>query len=844
MSMGWANLKLDGWASMSLDEWSTLPAFGTAVSPRPMTIAKAGVQDGFLDFAFVDAIPSGATTGDLVLLDRGAFIFRLDLLQIPSLGGLAWKFGVAYEQQLDTDYLRSDDVLGPGFDFPQNSAIESYLTTTTQIALITANRMLFKFPTGAGGESVAGTLTRFNGGAREIYKLTNSIGCTTLFYGLDPLTLAPGRTFQIADRCGNTMLYEWETHSVSGRSPIARLTKVTDGYGREVQYSYASTDPSDPQIVKDGYRLTSVTDFMGRVVRLQYDPDGRLAAVVGPSITNVAGSNTFPNGTAHVFAYDSKGRMTKVWFPNECESYVGYDQKVDVDAVVALATPRYLATYGTGTDNRVATLRVGDGAGVGGTYGFAYASVAVTNPFDPGDPIVGQTTVTDRKEHVTVVQFNAAGMPVSNSVHVGTPRKLDISGGPNPTEYLTQTAYNEDNQPVAIQKPEGDTIAFEYDTGDVGTFTYLRHRGLLKSQTHTPGSRGGSGPSGNVQDQLTVRHFYEPIFNQLCATIETRGNPITAGGDYFTPQNGGTTPTNADRSRYTTINYFDYQKNTDATIKGDTTLQTVLGLDATHIQGLLDHANSEMTNTSGTGGIPSGFPRDLGNINGDGSSAMLGRLIKTKLPTTKLPDGASQDRAEIFTSNLRGQMTTHTDSEGNVTAIVRHPYKKPDGVNTTPGQTLAKQYGWTSEVHTDVNPSSVGGLVVDIGTFTLMISRDSAIQPSTGFLNLVSKTPTYDPLGNPTTQIDPRNSTTTTARTELGEAYRVTGPDHEAGKPSLIREFQFDANRNVVRDDTQDIIVSLGEDNHFSLIVSGTTANLPTTSGSGGPTRSGWFVNE
>jgi hypothetical protein len=111
--------------------------------------------------------------------------------------------------------------------------------------------------------------------------------------------------------------------------------------------------------------------------------------------------------------------------------------------------------------------------------------------------------------------------------------------------------------------------------------------------------------------------FHDPIFNQQCAVIERRGNPID-GDTYFAPQNGGTTPTDADRSRFATIIYFDYQKNMDSTITG-TPLQTLLALSSTSIQALLDFVSAQMTAIDGTGGIPLGFQRSLGDINGDGT---------------------------------------------------------------------------------------------------------------------------------------------------------------------------------------------------------------------------------
>jgi|GEM_PF-4549103 len=118
--------------------------------------------------------------------------------------------------------------------------------------------------------------------------------------------------------------------------------------------------------------------------------------------------------------------------------------------------------------------------------------------------------------------------------------------------------------------PEGNSVEYTYENGTVpglGTPNnfYAQRVGLLLTETHLPGnnynvpfSRAGSGG----QNMLTRRYFYDPIFNQQCAFIEERGNPIAVNSGvnvYYTPQNGIAAPTDANRSAYATITYFEYQ---------------------------------------------------------------------------------------------------------------------------------------------------------------------------------------------------------------------------------------------------------------------------------------------
>ena len=200
------------------------------------------------------------------------------------------------------------------------------------------------------------------------------------------------------------------------------------------------------------------------------------------------------------------------------------------------------------------------------------------------------------------------------------------------------------------------------------------------------------------------------------------GNPIDTSDTYFTPQNGGTTPTDADCSRYATIYTFDYQKDDVGTVSGDSKLQNLLGLNSTQIQTLIAYVNSQMTATDGTGGIPTGFPLNLGDINGDGTgngassglpdATHLGNVIQITRPAVLMVDGTTQDRIELFTVNLLGQRTTATDPEGNLTVTTRYPENDPEGTGQNISPTLStQQYGLVREIHRDANPDDVMSLV-------------------------------------------------------------------------------------------------------------------------------------
>jgi hypothetical protein len=274
--------------------------------------------------------------------------------------------------------------------------------------------------------------------------------------------------------------------------------------------------------------------------------------------------------------------------------------------------------------------------------------------------------------------------------------------------YVTWTQYNQQNQPLVQVKPQGNSVQYTYENGNISGLPYYNRRvGLLLSRTALPGNTIGIPSSGGSsgQTQLTELFFHEPIFNQQCAMIERRGNPIDGSGDYFTPQNGGTTPTDADRSRYATLTYFDYQKDIETAVTGDTTLQAALALTATQIQTVITFVSGQMSATGGTGGIPAGFPLNLGDINGEGtgngassglpSATHMGNVVMTQSPAVTLVGSSTpnQVRQELFTTNAAGQTTTHTDPEGNLTVYVRYPFNDPEGNGGATDPDLSEKRG-------------------------------------------------------------------------------------------------------------------------------------------------------
>ncbi|WP_093281801.1 RHS repeat-associated core domain-containing protein [Verrucomicrobium sp. GAS474] len=825
--------------------------------------------------------PASDATSNSVELATGRFVFEQELLSLSGVGSGSWSFGLNYKSN-----YAIDSILGKNFAYPQYLHLERLSTveglTNMQLVTNQLTRAIF-IDNGDGtysspaGNNTGGVLTY----ADEVFTLTASDGSVTKFMGLYYGT--EGCPFSMVDRYGNSQTLSWSFfYDLSGHY-VPQLLSVTDAYERVITYTYH--DSGTP----GAGRLKQITDFLGRQLDFQYDSGSRLVAVVTPSILKAAPGNTFPGGTAYVFQYDSgnadperRDDLIRIWYPNQTQPYLDVETRtVNVQAVYQNATPRYQVTYGQDPTNvdtygKVLTETVGDPQnGVGGTALFNYTTTDLpSNLIDPSAPITSRTTHTDRNGNLTIYDFNAYW--TTSRLEVQTNRgknSLEITPPtlpPNASPYVTWTKFTAQNQPSLIVYPEGNSVAYTYETGVIPGFSspYVARRGLLLSETRLPGNTLGiphrSGSNG--QTELTKRYFYDPLFNQLCATIEERGNPIDGSSTYFTPQNGGTTPTNSDRSRYATIQTFDYQKNQLATVTGNAGLQALLGLDATQIAALITYVDTQMKATDGTGGLPGGFPLNLGDINGDGTgdgassglpaAPLLGNVLRTVHPPVLLVGGTTQNRVELFTVNLRGQTTTATDPEGNLTVTVRYPENDPDGdgLNIAPGLTT-RQYGLVREVHVDADPDQVMSL---LGASADLVAFTSGLIPRTNtpgiYQDLITRyegssgcaTCAYDAMGNALNETDPRGFTTVYDRNELGAIYRTTSPE-----PYAFRvETYYDANRNVIRVDTEDrqplydsIDPTSSGYGHFSPTGSGATAHVPMTSGPGGALRPGWFSN-
>lgn len=859
-----------------------------------------------------------------VLLYSGRLNLSYPLLSVPGASNTgSVNFGITYlsDSELDGPF-------GPGWTHSYDVSLVELADGSIQLNS-GATRQIFEWDPvtesyvsdcsqatydydGTCVNNTASVLIVMNKGTdNEYFLLTSPDGTQTTFTGFHENESTPGRPTSIASRYAeNKLTLSWKV-----LCDEVALESIKDDYDREWSFDYECCC-EDKKL-----RMSNIKDPTDREVTFTFTDQGHLAGVTFPSIREGAEDNQFPNGTAVAFKTDEKNKrpemrknIVEVFAPNQATRYIIPEtRQIDIDTLFGRSccgnnenvpegdpsitsgspVPRTTVAYGqdpTDVDqyNKVVQITKGDvSSDVGGTSDIMYTTADLpTNLIDPSDPIVCRTIVTDRNDNQSIYDFNESCMPVHTEV-LSTRNKSSLEPG----SFTTWVKYNGNNQPVETVNPAGDSIVNEYESGDVSGFSlYPRRRGFLLRSTHKAGNDIGvpSRTGSNGQTELTTRFFYEPLFGELVAAIEERGNPIDDLGTYFTPQNGGSTPTDTDRSRYATINFFDYQKDTTDTVKNDPTLHALLFPDETavvaaaKIVALIDHVNQQMID----GGLPNGFKMGLGDINGDGTgngdgsdqpvvgaseATHLGNLVKIQHPTVRqlIPsDGVApwewsdQSRVELYTVNNRGQVTSHTDPEGNVHVTMRYPENDPEGDgDLVVANSSNKQYGRVREKHVDVNPFDVMSLVGISGDLvdflTDVFPRNARTNSKDVYQNLVTRyeggsaggncsSCAYDPLGNPLAKTDPRGFTWQFDRNELGEIYRTIAP---APYEYKVESF-FDANRNVIRVDTEDKVVAFKSNDpgsadysKFTPTGAGNIANIPSKPGAGGGVRPGWFTD-
>lgn len=652
---------------------------------------------------------------DDIQLNSGQFYLYMTDLVIPG-RGLDYRFEREYRSQIEYD-----GPLGFNWDHNYNMRLNQELdgggTPTGNMFLVTGlgrKEFYVKNPDGSF-TSPAGKYDKLTKNPDGTFVLRDKDG-KKYFFSAVRVPINRAFLFAIEDRNHNRLSF---TYNAGGQ-----LTQVTDTLGRPIQYVYNA----------DG-TLDHITDFFNRTVSFEYDANGNLDSVTSPAVPlgSTSTGNDFPNGKTQKYTYlssadpdlnhnllsttyanetalepDGPAALTNVYGTNPAKPY-------EFDKVIS-------QTFG-GLNEAAASLGLPP---AGGTITYFYEELNPGgNPSDLDLPR-NRTTVIDRVGNVAVYEQNILGAHVSYKEYTGrvnptldraTLETLIPSNNPSfppiaklrpedPAFFETTYEYNSDGELVRTVSPEGNSIQEIFDRTNPDRF----QQGNLIEVHRSAGPRGGDG-SGSAIDDIVVKYIYEPVFNQIRYATDPRGfdpdfvppvNPTDAGiaGIDF-DLNGTVSAAERRRTRYTTVNTFDYQEGTIGDINSLFTAESVPSTPAL-VADLSLGDNSTV------------------DVNGDGvSNQQTGNAIRAEPPVVQLESGGTQTISTLLAYNSRGQILYRIDPDGSKDEFKYYPASNPHGgSNASPdADTIGELGGYLGrEIKDTTSSDNSDGVALNIST--------------------------------------------------------------------------------------------------------------------------------
>lgn len=536
-----------------------------------------------------------------------------------------------------------------------------------------------------------------------------------------------------------------------------RLSTITDTVGRQIRLTYNSagslttlTDPTGRTVVytpSAGKTLLGVTDTLGQTRTYTYDTRQNLLTVTDPP---APGAPAGTIGHRVAFTYDAQDRATSSTGTGDADRItLAYGMRVT--HVTDARGQRTSYTYDS--DRRV--TRTADPT-----------RSATTSTWDVNGR---RTSSTDALGNTTRWTYDAVG----NITRVELPR-ADASETTGPV--LTASFVPGTSRPTTTTTPDGTTTYSYDDTGNLtsvtdprghtSTATYDEH-GLLLSSTDARGSAAST-----LNDGVT-RHEYDERGNRV-ATVDRAGGqwswtyddadrPVTA-----TDPNGNTTDTAYDaRDRVTSITH------PASTPDGDRA-STTLTYDAL---GQLASITDENGHTSTV------TADHRGNVTGLTSALQQSRTRTFDAAGLLSEEVATDGSRHRYVSDSRRLLTSYTlpAVPGQPDAVVGYDF---DAAHRLAGST--DELGRDTTFDLD-GRGQVSG-VVDAADGITAVGYDWAGRVTrTTDPGGRSRTYTYDPVGNLLTSTDPLGGTTRYAYDDNSNRISRTDPD------GRVTDYTYDA---------------------------------------------------
>jgi RHS repeat-associated protein len=226
------------------------------------------------------------------------------------------------------------------------------------------------------------------------------------------------------------------------------LTSITDKNGNNITFTYDSNGllplygpskffheeefggPSDGRdLIAMAYKLTKITDDLGRDINLYYDANGLLTDI-----------NDFAGRNWHYFYDPCTNDLTSVEDPYGNETTYGYSSS-STHNLLTITDPNgqtYINNY-YDVNDKVYQQDYGYG-----TYTFDYNDDANT------------ATITDREGYVTEMLYSDSGQVLSETIYTSNPAD-------EPNSYTTQYSYNSNLEIIQTLFPAGNCIYYTYN---------------------------------------------------------------------------------------------------------------------------------------------------------------------------------------------------------------------------------------------------------------------------------------------------------------------------------------------------------------------------------------------
>ncbi|MCA8959261.1 MAG: RHS repeat protein [Planctomycetes bacterium] len=630
----------------------------------------------------------------------------------------------------------------------------------------------------------------------------------------------PPTHFELRNSDGTVFTFGARTQATGYLGWEYALTKLETRHGDEFRLEYSFTGvPANASHLERIYdtlgrkieliRSTNelrVRDFTGREVVYTLDAYGNLTDVRSPLVLGTPNGNDFPDGKVTSYVYGdptnsiARHNIEKIIDPNRVAGAPAGTQGTPFIQNVYSGTRVIRQLYGG-----EATVS-GQTISAGGVNIFRYEEQSSNHGWfqesarslsvDPN----GNTRLTifsnQGNDRVTLdftgrldpsAISDSTGISSLVSVNLG-PTKDDVAGAllatapgyvppmrpsTDPSAYVTFRNYNSNGQVILEEGPGYRTVKV-YNEDAIDAF----QRGNILRTEDWPVPDDGTPPIVNVW-------IYEPLYNQVRATVSPRGNDAT-----YMPSNGGV----GGPDRYMTLDTFDYQE-------GDFLAVSALGDLISDWE--IDVTQAEMFAKLGTywTTIPvvpmnDASSYDLGDLNGDTvTDQTVGNVITSRSPTpmvfqdplTPTPTFVpSSDVVVKYAYNEFSQLISVTDPLAQTVFYDYHTEQTPDGVTVTPDPPSGPLSG---------DPALGGGYLY----------QQRFPEPDPNGIIVGSA---HDYLGRRTKHIDGRGKETQVTFNELDQTVQITS-EH-----GYVTSLYYDFNDNLVRRELSNVVPTFGGDLH------------------------------